>query len=76
MSGLVEICGEFSKVSKKQQITASSSNLESSSTSCGIVSTTQQREGEEIKGKMKRSLTLTESEATICMLLMDRFAPS
>ena len=76
MTALVEIWGEFSKVSKKQQIAVSSSNLKSAS--CGFVSTSQQRGGEELKGKkmMRRSLTLTKSEATICMLLMDRFAPS
>lgn len=75
MPDLVEILSEFSKGSKKQP-TVSDSNMEST---CAIVS--RQKGEEEARGttsaKMRRSTsTLSEAESTICILLMDRFAPS
>lgn len=73
MPGLVAIFGEFSKASKKEQPRASStcSSLESAR---GYVS--RQRDAEEKKNVCLTMVTPSESEATICMLLMDRFAPS
>lgn len=71
MPGLVEIWSVFSKPNKMQD-TASSSSLGSA----------WGRQGGEEKGKIlpdkaRGSVsTLSESEVTICMLLMDRFAPS
>lgn len=78
MPGLVEIWSELSKASKNLQETAASSyNLNMGRSTCDFVSRQGADERKVVSGKIRRSASSgSESEAIMCMLLMDRFAPS